>query len=214
MMYESCKHCRSLQSLSSPQLLCTKCLSDIFPFNHFTDNNEYLWSLYRFFHLNHNIDIERIQSLIVDPLDLNNMEHNDFLDIISDDNIQYTFCGTSTCSYIFPEDFPEKFKSHQDYFSVMHLNSRSLCKFFDNLQILLSSLKYNFDIIGVTETWFNDNTHLEMYNIENYSLVEICRSDKTGGGVAMYVKNGIDYPIRNDLSFTRVRGNFLSKLKV
>ena len=65
----------------------------------------------------------------------------------------------------------------------------------------MSSLKYNFDIIGVSETWFNCNTHLEMYNIENYSLVQICRPDKTGGGVAIYVKNGINYAIRNDLSF-------------
>ena len=180
-------------------MLCTKCLSDIFPFNHFIDDNEYLWSLYSFFRLNHNLDIERIQRLRVDPFELNNKEQNDFLDILSDDNVQYTSCGTS--NYIFPEDFHEKFKSHQDYFSVMHLNSRSLCKNFDNLQILLSSLKYNFDILGVSETWFNCNTHLEMYNIENYSLVQICRPDKTGGGVAIYVKNGINYAIRNDLSF-------------
>ena len=198
-MYESCKHCRSSQSLSSSQFLCTKCLSDIFPFNHYTDNNEYLWSLYSFYKLNHNLDIDRIQSLRVNPFELNNMEQNDLLDIISDDNVQYPSCGTS--SYIFPEDFHEKFKSCQDYFSVMHLNSRSLCKNFDNMQILLSSLKHNFDIIGITETWFNCNTHLELYNMENYSLVQVCRSDKVGGGVAMYVKNGIDYAIRNDLSF-------------
>ena len=40
-----------------------------------------------------------------------------------------------------------------------------------------------------------------MYNIENYSLVQICRSGKTGGGVAIYVKNCINYAIRNVLTF-------------
>ena len=53
----------------------------------------------------------------------------------------------------------------------------------------------------LTETWFNCNTHLEMYNIENYSLVQICRSDKTGGGVAIYVKNFINYAIRMTYHF-------------
>ena len=41
-----------------------------------------------------------------------------------------------------------------------------------------------------------------MYNLDNYSLVQLCRPKKSGGGVALYVKNGLNYLIRNDLSFS------------
>ena len=74
-------------------------------------------------------------------------------------------------------------------------------KNFDALQIFLSSLHYNFDIIGITETWLKNNSPINMYNIDNYSLVQVCRSDRTGGEVALYVKNSIDYILRSDLSF-------------
>ena len=86
-------------------------------------------------------------------------------------------------NYLFPEDFHNICTNKQyDNFSTIHLNIRSLCNFCYALQIFLSSLYYNFDIIGITETWLNNNSPINMYNIDNYSLVQVFRSDRTGGG--------------------------------
>ena len=48
----------------------------------------------------------------------------------------------------------------------------------------------NFDIIGVTESWVNTEKRdfLAKYNIQGYSLFSCERSEKTGGGVLLYVK--------------------------
>ena len=48
----------------------------------------------------------------------------------------------------------------------------------------------NFDIIGVTESWLNTEKRdfLAEYNIPGYSLFSCERSERTGGGVLLYVK--------------------------
>ena len=48
----------------------------------------------------------------------------------------------------------------------------------------------NFDIIGVTESWVNTEKRdfLAEYNIPGYSLFSCERSERTGGGVLLYVK--------------------------
>ena len=48
----------------------------------------------------------------------------------------------------------------------------------------------NFDIIGVTESWVNTEKRdfLAEYNIQGYSLFSCERSERTGGGVLLYVK--------------------------
>ena len=38
------------------------------------------------------------------------------------------------------------------------------------------------------------------FQIPGYSFAHVCRSDKTGGGVALYVKEELDSKIRDDLS--------------
>ncbi|KAJ8028227.1 hypothetical protein HOLleu_30409 [Holothuria leucospilota] len=83
-------------------------------------------------------------------------------------------------------------------FSLFHLNSRSLSKNFNSIHDFLSVLNTEFSIIGFTETWFSDNVSPHIY-INNYSFVEKHRA-KRGGGVCMFVKDGIIYHQRHDLS--------------
>ena len=66
--------------------------------------------------------------------------------------------------------------------------------------LLLSSVKFDFDIIAVSETWFHPNLDLDIYSMQGYSLIQQCRDDKNGGGVAIYVKHNIQYKIRKDLT--------------
>ena len=84
--------------------------------------------------------------------------------------------------------------------SLIHINARSLKKNFDDFQLLLSSVKFDFDIIAVSETWFHPNLDLNIYSMQGYSLIQQCRDNKNGGGVAIYVKHNIQYKIRNDLT--------------
>ena len=82
-------------------------------------------------------------------------------------------------------------------FKIGHLNIRSLVKNIDQLRIYLSNQKYN--ILSINETMLDTST-ISNYEI-NISGYDIVRTDRNrnGGGVALYVRNVIDYKIRNYL---------------
>ena len=50
-------------------------------------------------------------------------------------------------------------ENKSDNLSFLHINSRSIPKNFDSIQTLLLSLKrFTFSIIGICETWLNENS--------------------------------------------------------
>ena len=53
----------------------------------------------------------------------------------------------------------------QKSLSLLHCNIRSIRATFDRLDQFLSELNYPFDIIGISETWINDNTN-QLVNID------------------------------------------------
>nr|XP_054755525.1 uncharacterized protein LOC129261488 [Lytechinus pictus] len=116
--------------------------------------------------------------------------------LLMDDGFNIPEPVINECKYINCEDF----QCNGENFSVMHINSRSLFKNFEDLAVLLSCINHNFSVIGVSETWFTPSTEVAMFDIPGYSLVQVCRSNKKGGGVACYVREGLDYKLRNDLS--------------
>ena len=79
------------------------------------------------------------------------------------------------------------------------MNIRSIKNKFDELSDYLTSLKYYFSIIGLTETWLTENC-TNMYNIHNYKLLTASRKNKSGGVVGMYIKDEINFKLREDLS--------------
>lgn len=71
---------------------------------------------------------------------------------------------------------------------IIHLNAQSLFPKIDEFRYLfLNSL---IDLICVTETWFTENIKNEMVNLHGYKMFRVDRNGR-GGGVAIYVKNGI-----------------------
>ena len=64
---------------------------------------------------------------------------------------------------------------------------------------LLTSINNSFSVIGISETWLQDSTH--HVNIYGYNFEHIYRTDKTGGGVGLYIIPTLQYKIRNDLCF-------------
>lgn len=84
------------------------------------------------------------------------------------------------------------FSDQQDnsLLNIIHLNIRSLNKNFDNLLILLESLKIKFDLIVLSETWKINN--LENFNIEGYDIFYSEGSHNQNDGLVMYVSKNIN----------------------
>ena len=86
-----------------------------------------------------------------------------------------------------------------ELFSLFHMNIRSLSAHHDELTLLLSSLKFKFDVIGISETkeesdkGFLSNVDIPGYNIHTQP------TNSSAGGVAFYIKSTLDYKIREDI---------------
>ena len=83
--------------------------------------------------------------------------------------------------------------------SLLHINIRSLSLHLDELVSTLATLKKNFDVIGVSETWnsFEDPIKSNV-DIPGYSYFA-CQSYSQNGGVALYMKSGLTLIPRADL---------------
>ena len=96
-------------------------------------------------------------------------------------------------------------------FSIMHINTRSLKHNFDSLRILLDNpLQSSFSVIGLTETWLTDSS-ATYYSLPGYKFLENSRSHKTGGGVAFYIRESIDYFVHSEHS---LMNDFIESLLV
>ena len=80
----------------------------------------------------------------------------------------------------------------------MHLNIRSLTRNIENLSDYLLCLAHKFSIIGLPETWLNENSCLTQ--IPGYNFISQNRIGKSGCGVACYLDNKYHYKIRSDLN--------------
>ena len=115
---------------------------------------------------------------------------------------EYQLQQNIDCRYYVPNEFNPVFAQQEQSqcLSFLHCNARSLSKSFDNFNVLLSSLKFDCSIIGISETWLNANSP-PLFLIEGYQLVRKDRQNGRGGGVLFYVSDKISFKIREDLSF-------------
>ena len=71
---------------------------------------------------------------------------------------------------------------------------------FDELKLMLTSSDNNIAIMGISETKFNFNHKTEAFIINGYQVPFRCdRKENRGGGLAVYVKQGINCIRRSDL---------------
>ena len=90
-----------------------------------------------------------------------------------DFDLLYSQNDCNTCQYYTAQEFASTFlnsctnnsganqdiENKSDNLSFLHINSRSIPKNFDSIQTLLLSLKrFTFSIIGICETWLNENS--------------------------------------------------------
>ena len=88
--------------------------------------------------------------------------------------------------------------------SCCHINSRSLCRNFNNLSLFLSTLSMQPSIIGISETWLNDDSPQPLCNLDNYEFINKNRKNKRGGGVDLFIRSDIRYKRRPDLKVNNV----------
>ena len=104
----------------------------------------------------------------------------------------------------------------KDKLTLFNANARSLIKHKSEFELFLSSLSENtnfeFDILSFTETWINSDLET-LVNFDNYtSLFKHKPTIKEGGGIAVYVKNGIQFKVRDDIAFPENSRNMFDGL--
>ena len=69
--------------------------------------------------------------------------------------------------------------------SFLHLNIRNLSRNIDSLTNMMTEINAKFSVIGISETTLQDISHT--VDIDGYNFVHNHRSDRTGGGVGLYL---------------------------
>ena len=131
----------------------------------------------------------------------NSPEDNDEADTLSSLDFEYY----NLCDF----EKMTKNNSQDKSMSIIHTNIRSYSKNMQSFMILLSDLQYEFDIIGLTETWQNINKkHLITSELlPNYQTYEYICGHTQNSGCGLYVKQGIHYDRRDDLSCSYLENN-------
>ena len=95
---------------------------------------------------------------------------------------------------------------------LLHLNVRSINANFETFKCLLEDSHYIFNVICLSETWatdksFSDNSH---FHLQDYKAIHHERKQaKRGGGLLIYIKENLNYKIREDLKISDCDGEFL-----
>ena len=91
-------------------------------------------------------------------------------------------------------------------FGLLHVNIASLNLHVDDLRTVLSRMKPNIDIIGITEHKIRKDKDDEVIppsnniDIGGYEQFKFEPTGTTHGGAGLYIKNGIDYIVRKELN--------------
>ena len=119
---------------------------------------------------------------------------------LDDFDIDENYVQTINSKYYDISELSEFQSSKNKYFSLSHVNARSLSKNFDQLLSVLAAVGISFDVLGITETKeqiekaFTTNVNIDEYHM--YTQPTKSAAD----GVAIYVNNKLDHFERKDLS--------------
>lgn len=77
-------------------------------------------------------------------------------------------------------------------------------------------IEYEFDVLAINESKLDQTTDSCLVNIDGYTLERVDRTSNGGGGVALYIRDSINYKVRSDIvpSNLEMIAIEISKLKV
>ncbi|XP_038066076.1 uncharacterized protein LOC119736136 [Patiria miniata] len=130
---------------------------------------------------------------------------------------RYTFlekCGSGNCETLDSETLDSKMfrkkysnKSHGNHLSGIFISADDLINKHLKINNYLDCLKYDWNFIGFSETFLKKNSpHLHMCG---YKFVGQNREGKKGGGVGLYVREGIHFELKKDLI---IQGNWCNSI--
>ena len=182
---------------------CSSCMKKALRFNHFDDDvdfinaliepangKEKLFSLIEKQHLNVN---DNANYMPENPLSCTDPDMNFFND--QNESLE-------SCKYYSEESFTNMCAHNYDKskcLSLMHVNIRSVQANYGSLSTYVHSLNHTFDVIGLSETWLNKNT-VNNFKPLGYNAENLCRENKSGGGVSILINESLHFKTRNDLS--------------
>jgi hypothetical protein len=143
-------------------------------------------------------DLDRLECLVFNPIEHSAlaMDCLTMSNVDPDLNVQALLPPTSR--YMVENDISdlidETMSMDDTDFSLLHLNCRSLIGNFDKFKVLTRNLRKSFSIIGVSETWLNDETS-DLVNFSGYNFISNHRLSKVGGGVGLYLQNHFQYKL-------------------
>ena len=76
--------------------------------------------------------------------------------------------------------------------SVFYFNIRGLRSKLDELISVLDNIAVTPDVLVLTETWLTKDIK-KLYSIPGYNHFGVCRDEKRGGGISIYISNQIDF---------------------
>ena len=76
------------------------------------------------------------------------------------------------------------------------------------LVTLIDTIDLDFTIISLTETWLQEYNH-DLYEMEGFTHISQTRQNKTGGGVSLFIRNNVNFIIRDDLNCNTIDSQFL-----
>ncbi|CAB4034150.1 Hypothetical predicted protein, partial [Paramuricea clavata] len=81
---------------------------------------------------------------------------------------------------------------------ISHLNIRSLYPKMDEVRLLLKDQP--IDVFTISETWLNPSISDEELSVPGYTILRQDRLEQIGGGTAMYIRDGLPYCQRFDIT--------------
>ena len=167
----ACVGCGRVPEQISGDIFCQICRYDTFPFSQLADA-ELKTSICANTPIDYEIRLRELENNFFDPLELNNIHIATFDDVDPDLNYyNSTIHNNFNCNYYFEDTFNDKLKrtfSNVSTFSLTHLNIRSAQKNVHNFDTYLNNINNRFDIVGLCETWLNEN-NVERHGLAGYS---------------------------------------------
>ncbi|KAK3907172.1 RNA-directed DNA polymerase from mobile element jockey [Frankliniella fusca] len=75
--------------------------------------------------------------------------------------------------------------------NILYINARSIKNKIDEIETICALLK-EIDVIVAVETWLTENI-TPFINIRNFNAEHVCRTDKKGGGVSVFIKSSLKH---------------------
>ena len=184
---------------------CTLCMMNILPFNHFEDDQQFILAVLEDKINKSSVTFSELlnQNKLFVPFELNNDDTSPMLDL--DPDLQYyksvSNLNMQTCNYHIEDSFNDKVSNlniTSNCLSFIHTNIRSIPKNLGKFEAYLESLSHTFSVIGLSESWLSDHS-VNHYAMIGYAGEHRYRKNRSGGGVSLFIKESIEYQVRDDL---------------